>query len=60
MTEALRSVDELLELNVNEHRRIEAALCPRDSAGARQTMTDHVAHAGHVLLEYLDERRFWE
>jgi DNA-binding GntR family transcriptional regulator len=59
VTEALRSVDELLALNVDEHELIEAALAAGDSAGARRTMTDHVAHAGRLLLDYLDDRRFW-
>ena len=60
MTEALRSVDELLALNVAEHERIEAALVAGDGAGARRAMTDHIVHAGHLLIEYLDDRRFWE
>jgi len=60
VTEALRSVDELIALNVDEHQRIAAALVAGDGAGARRAMTDHVAHAGRLLLEYLDERRFWE
>lgn len=59
VTEALRSVDELLALNVDEHELVGAALAAGDGAGARQTMTDHVAHAGRLLLEYLDDRRFW-
>jgi DNA-binding GntR family transcriptional regulator len=57
VTEALRSVDELLALNVDEHELIGAALAAGD--GARRTMTDHVAHAGRLLLAYLDDRRFW-
>jgi DNA-binding GntR family transcriptional regulator len=60
VTEALRSVDELLALNVDEHERIGAALVAGDGAGARRAMTDHVAHAGRLLVEYLDDRRFWE
>ncbi len=59
VTEALRSLDELLALNVAEHELIAAALTARDGARARRTMTDHVIHAGHLLLEYLDDRRFW-
>jgi DNA-binding GntR family transcriptional regulator len=59
VTEALRSVDELLALNVDEHELIGAALAAGDGAGARRTMTDHVTHAGRLLLEYLDDRRFW-
>ena len=59
VTEALRSVDELLALNVDEHELVEAALAAGDRAGARRAMTDHVAHAGRLLLEYLDDRRFW-
>jgi DNA-binding GntR family transcriptional regulator len=60
VTEALRSVDELLALNVDEHERISAALVAGDAAAARRAMTDHVTHAGRLLVEYLDERRFWE
>jgi DNA-binding GntR family transcriptional regulator len=60
VTEALRSVDELLALNVDEHERISAALVAGDGAAARRAMTDHVAHAGRLLVEYLDDRRFWE
>jgi DNA-binding GntR family transcriptional regulator len=59
VTEALRSVDELLALNVDEHELVAAALATGDGAVARRTMTEHVAHAGRLLLEYLDERRFW-
>jgi DNA-binding GntR family transcriptional regulator len=59
VTEALRSVDELLVLNVDQHELIEAALAAGDGAASRRTMTDHVAHAGRLLLEYLDDRRFW-
>ena len=59
VTEALRSVDELLALNVDEHELVQAALAAGDGAGARRTMSDHVAHAGRLLLEYLDDRRFW-
>jgi DNA-binding GntR family transcriptional regulator len=59
VTEALRSVDELLALNVDQHELVAAALAAGDGAGARRTMTDHVAHAGRLLLEYLDDRRFW-
>jgi DNA-binding GntR family transcriptional regulator len=58
VTEALRSVDELRALNIDEHERIGAALVAGD--GARRAMTDHVAHAGRLLVEYLDDRRFWE
>jgi DNA-binding GntR family transcriptional regulator len=59
VTAALRSVDELRALNVDEHELVAAALAAGDGAGARRTMTDHVAHAGRLLLEYLDDRRFW-
>jgi DNA-binding GntR family transcriptional regulator len=60
VTEAVRSVDELLALNVDEHERISAALIAGDGAGARRAMTDHIVHAGRLLIEYLDDRRFWE
>ena len=60
VTEAVRSVDELLTLNIEQHQRIRVALVANDGAGARRAMTDHVAHAGRLLVEYLDVRRFWE
>jgi DNA-binding GntR family transcriptional regulator len=59
VTEALRTVDELLALNVDEHELVQAALIAGDGAGARRTMTDHIGHAGRLLLAYLDDRRFW-
>jgi DNA-binding GntR family transcriptional regulator len=59
VTEAASSVNELLTLNVHEHEAIEAALAAGDGAGARRAMTDHIAHAGHLLIEHLDRQRFW-
>jgi DNA-binding GntR family transcriptional regulator len=59
VTEAASSVNELLTLNVHEHESIEVALDDGDGAGARRAMTDHIAHAGRLLLEHLDRQRFW-
>ena len=46
-------------VGVKEHRAIRAALEAHDPAAARQSMGDHVAHAGRLLLAYLDEHNFW-
>ena len=60
VTRALTSVDELLAINVDQHESIEAALRAGDGARARRVMEDHVAHAGHLLIDYLDGQRFWD
>jgi DNA-binding GntR family transcriptional regulator len=59
VTEAAGSANELRALNVSEHDAIRAALAAGDGPNARRAMTDHVAHAGLLLLEHLDRRRFW-
>jgi DNA-binding GntR family transcriptional regulator len=59
VTEAISSVNELLTLNVHEHEAIEAALAAGDGHAARRAMTEHVAYAGHLLIEHLDRQRFW-
>ena len=59
VTEAVRGVKVMLELNGTEHEAIEAALAAGDGAGARAAMSEHVAHAGHLLIEHLDRERFW-
>ena len=46
--------------DVEQHARIRAELVAGDRAGARRAMTDHIAHAGRLLVEHLDGRRFWE
>jgi DNA-binding GntR family transcriptional regulator len=59
VTEAMTSVNELLTLNVDEHEAIERALAGGDGPAARRAMTDHIAYAGHLLIEHLDRQRFW-
>jgi DNA-binding GntR family transcriptional regulator len=59
VTEAAGSADDLRALNVTEHEAIRAALAAGDGSAARRAMTDHVAHAGHLLIEHLDRQRFW-
>ena len=59
VTEAAGTADELLTLNVTEHDAIAAALAVGDGPGARHAMSDHVAHAGMLLLEHLRRERFW-
>jgi DNA-binding GntR family transcriptional regulator len=59
VTEAVSSVNQLLELNVHEHDAIVAALTDGDPATARRAMTDHITYAGRLLLEHLDRHQFW-
>ena len=59
VTEAAGSVNELQALNVTEHDQVRAALAAGDGPGARRAMTDHVTHAGLLLIEHLDRQRFW-
>ncbi|HTU29387.1 MAG TPA: GntR family transcriptional regulator [Solirubrobacteraceae bacterium] len=60
VTEAAGGADELLALNVTEHEEVLAALAAGDGQRARRAMTDHVAHAGTLLIEHLAQERFWE
>lgn len=57
---AVQSADEARALNVDEHAAIRAALAAHDGPRARKAMSDHIAHAGALLLSYLDEHMFWE
>jgi len=57
---AIESADEARTLAVDEHHVIRAALEARDGAAARKAMSGHVAHAGALLLSYLDEHMFWQ
>jgi DNA-binding GntR family transcriptional regulator len=49
----------LVNMNVDEHEAIAAALRSRSSRTARQAMRDHVQGAGRILLGHLDGQRFW-
>jgi DNA-binding GntR family transcriptional regulator len=59
VTEAANSVNELLALNIGEHDAVRAALAAADAPAARRAMTDHIAHAGQLLIDHLDRERFW-
>jgi DNA-binding GntR family transcriptional regulator len=59
LTEAADGVDALTALNVDQHEELIAALAAADAPAARSAMSDHVAHAGHLLIDHLDRRRFW-
>jgi DNA-binding GntR family transcriptional regulator len=49
------SAELIEEINVTEHRRILKALQLKDADAARCAMTEHVRHAGRVLLHHLHE-----
>jgi DNA-binding GntR family transcriptional regulator len=59
VTEAAGGANELRALNVTEHDAIREALVAGRGADARRAMHDHIAHAGLLLIEHLDRRRFW-
>jgi DNA-binding GntR family transcriptional regulator len=59
VTDAAGSANDLRALNVTEHEAIRASLAAGDGSAARRAMTDHVAHAGQLLIEHLDRQRFW-
>ena len=59
ISRALRVSAEVRDLNIDEHRRIRAALGAGDARAARQAMRDHILHARTVTAAYLDEQGFW-
>jgi DNA-binding GntR family transcriptional regulator len=59
ISRALRVSPEVRALNVDEHRRIRAALGAGDGLAARLAMRDHIMHARTVIAAYLDEQGFW-
>jgi DNA-binding GntR family transcriptional regulator len=59
VTHALDSVDQLLTLNVEQHEEIAGAITSGAKRKARHAMEAHVAHAGRLLIEYLDRQSFW-
>jgi DNA-binding GntR family transcriptional regulator len=59
ISRALWASPELRDLNIDEHRRIRAALGAGDGQAARQAMRDHILHARTVIAAYLDEQGFW-
>ena len=46
-------------LSIVEHEQIRDALVAGDQSSARAAMTDHIEHAGRLLIDYLDRHRFW-
>jgi DNA-binding GntR family transcriptional regulator len=60
ISRALRASPEVRGLNIDEHRRIRAALGAGDGRAARQAMRDHIMHARTVIAAYLDEQGFWD
>jgi DNA-binding GntR family transcriptional regulator len=59
ISRALRVSPEVRDLNIDEHRRIRAALGAGDGQAARQAMREHILHARTVIAAYLDEQGFW-
>lgn len=57
---AMRSAGENRAFVVDEHRAVLDALRAGDGAAARRVMSEHVRHAGEVLLDYLDRHDLWE
>lgn len=51
----IESADLIETINVTEHRRILDALVRGDADAARAAMTEHVRHAGSVLLRHLHQ-----
>jgi DNA-binding GntR family transcriptional regulator len=56
---AMRSSAEALDIAVDEHLSIRAALAAGDASAARCAMSAHVEHAGAVLFAHLDSHGFW-
>ena len=57
---AVRSAGENRTFVIDEHRAVLDALRAGDGPAARARMARHVAHAGAVLLGYLDRNDFWK
>lgn len=60
VSRAVRSSAEVRLINVEEHRRIRAAVGAGDGLGARKEMRQHILHARTVILRYLDDHGFWK
>ncbi len=60
MTRAMNGGNELVPLNIEHHTAVLAAIRDRRAADARALMQQHVERAGLLLLEYLDQSRFWD
>ena len=57
---AMESADEVRALNLEEHQRIRDALAMGRAGLARKEMRNHILHASHVLVDYLDRLDFWQ
>jgi DNA-binding GntR family transcriptional regulator len=56
---AMRDSAEGNVVSIDEHRAIRAALAAHKGKAARRAMTEHIEHAGRLLIAYLDLHRFW-
>jgi DNA-binding GntR family transcriptional regulator len=56
---ATRQGPEARVLGVDNHEDVLAALEAQDGETARKAMTEHINFARRLLLDYLDEHRFW-
>lgn len=54
------TVDGWREAAVNDHAAILSALHDRDPEAARDTMYEHITHAGRLLIEQLEHQGFWD
>lgn len=57
---AMRSLNENRAFVIREHHAVLEALRRSDGPRARQAMSEHITHAGDVLVAYLDEHNFWQ
>ncbi len=53
---ATESTEQFIAINVDEHRLIAEALRQNDPVRSRSAMTQHVQHAGEILLRHLNTR----
>jgi DNA-binding GntR family transcriptional regulator len=56
---AMRDSAEGNVLSIDEHQAIRAALAAHKGKAARRAMSEHIEHAGQLLIAYLDHHRFW-
>ena len=57
---AMRSLTENRTFVIGEHEKVLEALRRHDGTQARRAISDHITHAGAVLVTYLDEHKFWK
>jgi DNA-binding GntR family transcriptional regulator len=56
---AIRDSAEGHVLSLDEHQAIRAALAAHKGKAARRAMSEHIEHAGRLLIDYLDRHSFW-